>query len=336
MADKHSRVGKERLGRPADEQVTGRAPGAGERPGDYTPSATTGRASSATPATASRRPSGTAPNRDRQTEQGADDDARARELRAEIEATREDMSETVNAIQDRLRPGHIASNAAESIKEAAADRTRELVASEPVQYVRANPIPTAMVGIGLAGLAWLAFGGREADDYRRYRSGSRGRFGEYSRGRREYGLYGRDFYPRDDAHETWDTDDRGAYGSYGRESGEGLTDRASEIAGDVRQKAEETTRRARHQARRARTSLQRTWNENPLVIGAASAVLGALVGMAVPESEVENEWMGERRDQMIEGVQEAVREKVDHVQHAAIEAADQVKQAVGISDKAEG
>ena len=79
----------------------------------------------------------------------------------------------MNAIQDRLRPGNIASNAAESVKstvrnvasntsEAVSDRAREMADSEPVQYVRANPIPTAMIGIGIAGVTWLALGGREA------------------------------------------------------------------------------------------------------------------------------------------------------------------------------
>lgn len=340
MADKDTRIEQERLGRPVDELVTGRALGAGDRPGDYTTAEIAGQAtagsSGATAAPGKRRAQGTKSDRDREPNA----DLHARALREEIEATREDMSETVNAIQDRLRPGTIASNAADSLRDAAADTTRDIVESEPVQYVRANPVPTAMVGIGLAGLAWLAFGGRDADEHRRGRS--RARLG---------GPYYDDVGARASGRS-----DYGAYGSYGRESDEGLTarvadlagdareragemagdarERAGEIANDVRRRAEGATRQARQQASRARSSLQRAWNENPLIVGAASAVLGALAGLAVPETEAENQWMGERRDQMIEGVQEAVREKVDEVQHAATDAADQVKKAVGI--EAEG
>jgi hypothetical protein len=325
MADKDTRVGKERIGRPVDELVTGRAPGAGDRPGDYTTSEFAAGATGATPGTSRKSTSSRVVPGDREP----NPDARARELRAEIEETREDMSETVNAIQERLRPGNIASNAAESIRETAAERTRDIAESEPVQYVRANPIPTAMIGIGVAGLAWLAFGGRDADDYRRSRYG-RPRNWRGSRYSAEPGGSYRSPYGGS-ARADYE-----AYGAYGREDNEGLTDRmadqAGEMADDVRQRAQHATRQARQKVRRAQTGLQRAWNENPLLIGAASAVLGALVALSVPETEVENEWMGERRDQMIEGVQEAVREKVEDVQNAATDAANTVKEAVGIHD----
>ncbi|MGH9373231.1 MAG: DUF3618 domain-containing protein, partial [Vicinamibacterales bacterium] len=81
---------------------------------------------------------------------------RTREIRAEIEQTREDMSETVNAIQERLRPSTLASDAASSVKQAAIEKARDVADSDSVMYVRANPIPTAMVGVGIAGLVWLA------------------------------------------------------------------------------------------------------------------------------------------------------------------------------------
>ena len=328
MADKDTRVGQERLGRPVDELVTGRAPGAGDRPADYTTAGIAGQSTAGSPGPTAvpgkRAAQRTKADRDREPNA----DLHARELRESIEATREDMSETVNAIQDRLRPGTIAANAADSLRDAAADTTRDIVESEPVQYVRANPVPAAMVGIGLAGLAWLAFGGRDADDSRRGRSRARlgGPYyddvGAGARGRSDYG----------------------AYGSYRSESDEGLTDRVADLAGDARDRAGEMAGAARdragemagaarQQASRAQSSLKRAWNDNPLIVGAASAVLGALAGLAVPETEVENQWMGERRDQMVEDVQEAVREKVDEVQNAATDAADQLKEAVGIEQK---
>src|SRR4051812_15068660 len=56
-------------------------------------------------------------------------DERTREIRAEIEQTRGEMSETVNAIQDRLRPGNIAANAAESVKNSASHAAESLKSS---------------------------------------------------------------------------------------------------------------------------------------------------------------------------------------------------------------
>jgi hypothetical protein len=52
-------------------------------------------------------------------------------------------------------------------------------------------------------------------------------------------------------------------------------------------------------------------------MGAASAVLGLMVGMAVPETEIENEYMGEARDTALENVQQTVRETVNKVQDVA-------------------
>jgi hypothetical protein len=42
--------------------------------------------------------------------------ARAREIRMEIAHTRGELSETVNAVQDRLRPSNLASEATQSVK----------------------------------------------------------------------------------------------------------------------------------------------------------------------------------------------------------------------------
>jgi hypothetical protein len=316
MADKKPRVERERLGRPVDELVTGRAPGTGERPGDYTAGEVARGTAGAAP-TPRTTATSTSPSRDEKPE------TRTRELRAEIERTREDMSETVDAIQDRLRPGNIAANAAESIRETASDATRDLVESEPVMYVRANPIPIAMIG---AGLAWLAFGGRDAKEAR-YRS--RNPLGQYSEGYRGYAGHVDEPYRRGGSARF----DRGVSGAYDPDASEGMAERLGDVADDVRDRAGDAARRARRGAVRAQTTLQRTWDDNPLLIGAASAVLGALIGMAVPETDVENEWMGEHRDDMVEGVQQAVREKVDEVQHAATDAANQVKEAVGIKDE---
>jgi ElaB/YqjD/DUF883 family membrane-anchored ribosome-binding protein len=341
MADKNTRVGRERIGRPVDELVTGRGPDSGDRPGDTTTAELAGQ----TPAvgTMGTNPAGAAAPAPRRTTaptpagrepREPSPDTRTRELREEIEQTREEMSETVNEIQNRLHPRNLASNAADSIKETAAERTRDIVESEPVQYVRANPIPTAMVGVGIAGLAWLAFGGRETSDVR-HRSRS-------ARGWREPGSYRDDEYYRTRGLSARDDYDYGAYGSYdpaerrGEQYASHLAERAGDMAEDVRHRADDVARRARMQARRAQHGLERTWNESPLLIGAASAVLGALVGLSVPETEVENEWMGESRDQMIEGVQQTVRDKVEDVQHAATKAVDQVKDAVGLSEGDKG
>ena len=279
---------------------------------------------------------------------------RTREIRAEIEQTREDMSETVNAIQDRLRPGNIAANAADTVKEAARERVRDVTESDSVQYVRANPIPTAMVGIGIAGLVWLIKGGNEARGYQRNRSRRSaqdwgGRFDE----QRQRDYAGSSRYS---GYET-----AGGYTpglSYSETETYYPNTSADARSADVRSDASwesrrgydsgsrggfssaEMTARTRNVATRAQSTARRTWNENPLVVGAASAVLGAVVGLAVPETERENQLMGETRDNLVDTVQDTVREKVEKVQDAATSAMGTVQEAatkaVGMSTEGAG
>lgn len=375
MDDKTKGIGDERTSGRSDEYISGREAldtdgRIGERGTSRIPSRTKPPGAGNSPDTTRNLSSSSSP-------MDAPAEERTREIRAEIEQTREEMSETVNAIQDRLRPGTIASNAAESVKstvsnaaenvkstvrnvagekaQIVADRARDMADSEPVQYARANPIPTAMVGIGIAGLAWLALGGREARSARtRYRAGREARdwrrFGPYDEGDRYYrgaagyrgqsgytaesgfgdAGFGETGYPGQGGYETAAAysaelphgtrgdyaGDRGPYND-DRYSRDRFENRGSAWTDDTTRAAQQLGRRAQETTRTAQRTVQRTWQENPLLMGAASAVLGLMVGMAVPETEIENEYMGEARDTALENVQQTVRETVNKVQDVA-------------------
>ena len=110
---------------------------------------------------------------------------RTREIRAEIEHTREEMSETIDAIQERLRPGNIVAGATERVREAttegvknmaesasetarnAMEKTREMT-GDVAEFGRENAIPAALIGVGVA---WLVID-RIRDD-RNHRSSDR-------------------------------------------------------------------------------------------------------------------------------------------------------------------
>ena len=86
------------------------------------------------------------------------------EIREQIELTRAEMSQTIDAIQERLSPRRLASEAKESVKEATVGRVRRLATAtngalesgtsaaslttkRVIDAVRANPMPFAMLGI---------------------------------------------------------------------------------------------------------------------------------------------------------------------------------------------
>ena len=96
-------------------------------------------------------------------------DRRTRELQGEIAHTRAELSETIEAIQDRLRPSNIASDAKERVMAATTEKVKNMAetasdtaqsmmrdtrdrAMNLVEGAKQNPIPALMIG---AGIAWL-------------------------------------------------------------------------------------------------------------------------------------------------------------------------------------
>jgi Protein of unknown function (DUF3618) len=211
-------------------------------------------------------------------------DARTREIRTEIAQTRGELSETVEAIQEKLRPGNVVASAASAT-------TEKVKHMEFVDRIRDNPVPAALAGIGLA---WLAFssGGHSRPRYGRGRTAAGWRNTGYGY---DESLYG-----------DLDADQR--------ESTESVTARASATA-------REAMDDARNLARRGQNRLGWMVRENPLAVGAAAVVLGAAVGLAIPETERENELMGETRDNAIERAQQVAQGTVERVKDAATDAA---------------
>jgi len=251
--------------------------------------------------------------------------------RMEIERTRADMSETVDAIQQRLSPENLKEQAKDRVREATVGRAQG-AGSSIMETIRANPLPAALTGIGLS---WLFVSGR------RQRSGQP----RYQQGRR----YAYDYspptpydYPRDYEEE------RGTSGSSAGEALEQTRERAGEAASRAQDRVEETASRAQdragqaadraqdqasrlgnrvqYQARQASNGFQRMLRENPLTVGALAVGLGAAAGLAVPQTRQEHEVMGEARDSVVEKVQETAQEAQQKVQSVAQEAQSAVQQ----------
>src|SRR3954467_2251463 len=117
-----------------------------------------------------------------------DDDSRAFEIREEIAVTRDEMTENVDAIQDRLTPRNIVAQATDRVKSATAERVSEMAdtagrtARQALDYsrqaansvagsTRDNAVPIALIGIGAA---WLLVNRSRNDSYSYSYGGSRG------------------------------------------------------------------------------------------------------------------------------------------------------------------
>lgn len=279
-----------------------------------------------TPARVSDRPDVSKKSLDeRAREAGVPSRAETEHIHREIEATRADMSETIDAIQERLRPENIAAEARDRVRDAARDKVSSLArtarhkaeemmardswSAAMLRRMADNPVPTALTGVGLA---WLAFAGQ-------------GR-------RRDYGYdeehYGRRSYSEPGT--SWrEADDYGRSADYGRQDEEpGIVARTQDATGRVTARVRVMTQGAGSQTRRAQSQLQRFMHRNPLMAGAGAFVLGALVGLVVPETERENAMMGETRDDLLERAQERTREMAETAAESVREAAGQAASQV--------
>ena len=281
----------------------------------------------------------------------ADEDIaeRASELRSEIEHTREDISGTIGAIQEKLRPGNIASAATDRVKSAARKAARNVadsanqtaqqaldstrrIADDLAEDGRMNTVAGAMIAIGSAWLLmnrWLGTGRR-----RTWRSRPR----KYSSRPHElYGAQWRRPSEIDDEYEydASEVDDDYAYGSEtasdegvfarGYERASSLADEASSMADDARQRAAESMYRARN-------AFSALLDSNPLMVGCAAMAVGATIGLALPETERENEWLGDTKESLVERAQDVARNTANQVRKAAGDIAGQVASDVVSGD----
>jgi len=95
--------------------------------------------------------------------------------------------------------------------------------------------------------------------------------------------------------------------------------KASMVANQVQDRASQWANEAQVQARRAADTVQQTFWDTPMAIGAVALGVGALVGFAVPATYPERQMMGEARDQLIGKAQEAVQDVKEKVQTVAQE-----------------
>lgn len=244
---------------------------------------------------------------------------RTAEIRSEIEQTRADMTDTIDAIQDKLRPSNIVSNAKDTVREATVGKVKAMANTARDRFagnrrewrgdgglidrIRENPVPAA---IAAASIAWIAFSGRRSSQ------------------RTTPAIYGSTRDGEAFVYETVisnDVDDLTELGPYSGGAGYEATRSVREAAGEVTGRAQSMVRGTGTRVRRATsdagTRVQRFVRNNPLAAGAVAAAVGATVGMALPETRRENELMGEARDTVVNRAQDAARDAAERVQDAA-------------------
>jgi ElaB/YqjD/DUF883 family membrane-anchored ribosome-binding protein len=208
-----------------------------------------------------------------------------------IDDERGDPAGTGNETENRQSPGRLLAKAGGATAERAQrmarnirDRDRaEGSSRSAIEIVKDNPIPAAMVGIGLAWLFMNRTGSGKT-------SVSHVRSGESASARESSNGEGAD---------TDGTIERAT--EYGREKVEQIKHGTEEAVERIRETSERIGRQARQQAVTAEHRFENMMRENPLVVGAAALGVGFAIALAVPGTEAEDELFGRVRERVVEG-----------------------------------
>jgi len=268
------------------------------------------------------------------------------ELRSGIEQTRADLSSTIDALQDKLDPSRIAEQVKEQIREKAAEvidtakttvreatigKAEKLMSnvsdtvsdattragavvkdkgSSVVQYIRENPIPFVLLGVGV-GMLTISKRKTGVSSYNSSRSNGEA-----------YGQY-----------QGFDQD---------TDTSPSLTDRARDMVGSASSRARDmvgtasdtlktqvnaVSDQARQTAQTAGNQFQSALQKNPMAVGIAALAAGAIVGLTLPSTDVESEYLGEARDRLVNQAKSVAQEAAQKVQRVTEEAGRTVKDA---------
>jgi ElaB/YqjD/DUF883 family membrane-anchored ribosome-binding protein len=253
-------------------------------------------------------------------------------IAAEIDDTRADLGQTIDEIGRRLEPGNVAREAGQSVRDATTrkvdhmtsgiqqtvDDVRRGDASGIVDTITRNPIPTAMVAVGL-GLLFMNRGAQSSRNGNGWSSGSsygdRYTYGYGNASPQPWGGRTSSFDPgasldRASARVSSAADEAG-------QSVQQLADdagrRVQEIGDTVGQTAGQVQDQAGWMVRRGTGEARRMFDENPLAVGVVAVAAGAAIGMLVPSTDAEREALGPARDRFVDQAQQQVNQAIDSI-----------------------
>ncbi len=271
--------------------------------------------------------------------------ATSEQLEREAEATRAQISATLDELRGRMTPGQVV----DQLVDYARDNGGAEVVRKFGQQVVGNPIPVTLVG---AGLAWLMMAGRRAPARR---DGVVGGFGmdDIAEGMSEAGREHGGAPPTGESSSAanvasltehavrrakeWARQTRGTAARVG-EAGAGLQDRVQSSVADVHDAASAAYDTASERSRQAADALGRgagamrdniaatsrgLWDflqGQPLVLAGLGLAIGGLLGASLPTSETEDRLMGEASDAAKRQAKSLAQEQVDKGRRVAEEA----------------
>lgn len=265
-------------------------------------------------------------------------DGQPDELRDDIESTRTRMGDTLEELGARFNPDRLKQDARDTIHDATIGRVQNMARDtmhrasdagrQVTDVIRENPIPAAMIGVGIGWLAWNV--GRRGDSGQPHFSPPR---------------YREPYYDGDE--QTFVPVDERGDESRIQSARHRVSERASDIASNVADSASNAadvagkiatnvasnvSETARHQSARARDAFE----EQPLVLGAIALAMGLATGFLVPSTRIEGKVLGDKREALMDRARDVLDEKKVQAEHVAQRVMNDVKSSASQAAREEG
>jgi ElaB/YqjD/DUF883 family membrane-anchored ribosome-binding protein len=233
------------------------------------------------------------------------------ELEREVEETRGRIDQTVEALKDKMQPKEMFDEATKMMSGAS-----NKVLTTAVEQLRENPIPIALIGLGVA---WLAIsqtrrssvgGGYEASGY----------YPTYEGYDEDEGLRAKVKAKADAAKAKLSETAERAKAKLA-DAQHSAADGVSNVRGKAGEYAHLAQDKAGEYSRAARQRFDQTLDSEPLVIGAIGLAVGAAIGASLPSTPVERRYIGPARAK----VADRAKASLDEVKTVAERAYGQVK-----------
>lgn len=256
-------------------------------------------------------------------------------LRTSIERTETELADTLDAIQDKLSVDRLLEKAEARIQDFTSEgakvmkermsRIADSVSTTASEAIRANPVPVALAAMGIGWLLVKSFAGKSEHHERR----------ETLHESRELteGVQISEAAPmavhKADREKVRDEGYTAAEGRGERQRSEwtppgSREDQPTVSPSNVSRSMESMRGRIRENLDKYRTFLE----EQPAVVALSILAFGALIGLGLPESKREEEWMGEaggnilrRTREKTREIREKARDRISRVIHEAQHAA---------------
>ncbi len=294
------------------------------------------------------------------TESAIDEDAtedeieETEQIREQIVETRRELSETIDAIQEKLSLQNISDQVKETVSEqvnhalTAAKASvysatigkagefmknvgREISRTDVGRVAANNPFPLLLIGLGVGLLAYQGFGSGSRRRTYNYRSGYDNDYDRGYEGSNRSMLKSAQGKIGDAASGAYESVSDAASTAASSVTGaastaaNSVTDAASKVYSGATDYAGRAYEKVGDLGSQAREQYDYYLEENPLAVGAVALAVGAAVGLSLPSTRYEGQLVGEYRQNLLDKAQSAAGDLVDRVKEVATEAKETIK-----------